>query len=103
LAADSTQHRLAGSGAGSEWAHARGPDLVIEWYDFGAHAPYESANLLILGPDGQAALAAAMGVEGDAPDALAAAVAVRFISWFEVRSYLTTWKIPARRETDFMP
>jgi hypothetical protein len=44
-----------------------------------------------------------MGVEGDAPDALAAAVAVRFISWFEVRSYLTTWKIPARRETDFMP
>lgn len=32
---------------GSHVAYAQASDLVVEWYDFGDHAPYESANLLI--------------------------------------------------------
>jgi len=82
----------------------RGNELVAEWYDFGDHAPYESANLLVLDPPAQRALAIGLALEPMAdPDRLAAAVAQSFQSWFEFRGFLARHDIEAQRETDFMP
>ena len=97
------RHRLRGSGRGAEYAYLRGGDLVVEWYDFGDDAPYESANLLILDGTGQRALAAAMGADAAPPGDLAAKVAAEFASWFELRAFLDAWGITARSETDFQP
>lgn len=48
---------------GSHCAYARGPELVVEWYDFGPHAPYESANLPVFDGPAQRRLAEAVGVD----------------------------------------
>ncbi|HEY3951659.1 hypothetical protein [Phenylobacterium sp.] len=85
-------------------AYARGPDLVVEWYDFGEAAPYESANLLIFGAEAQAALARRLALEPlPSTDALAQAVAGRFGSYFAVRAFADAEGIAYRHAVDFSP
>jgi hypothetical protein len=80
---------------GSHVAYARGSDLVVEWYDFGDHAPYESANLLIFCRSAQRLLAAAIDVDvALSPHLLSNEVASRFQSYFEVKEFATERGIP---------
>lgn len=97
------RYRMPGR-PGSHVAYVRGEDLVVEWYDFGDQAPYESANLLVLDPACQRELAVAMGlVAGQAPQALAAVVAHAFHDWFEFRRFAQAQGLAVQAETDFMP
>jgi hypothetical protein len=96
------RHRLAGELPGHT-AYAEGGELVVEWYDFGEDAPYESANMLKLDLAAQRALAAAMEAGSPTLEALAQAVAERFASWFEFRDFVAAHGVAARRETDFWP
>lgn len=89
---------------GSHTAYARGSDLVVEWYDFGDHAPYESANLLIFDRTTQIALARLMGVDKSlSPHDLANKVAVRFDSYFQVKAFAETHGLVFATEIDFHP
>jgi len=89
---------------GSHVAYARGSDLVVEWYDFGEDAPYESANLLVFDRPAQKVLLATMQLEEDrSPDALASSVANAFSSYFEVRHFAEAHRIEFSTETDFNP
>jgi hypothetical protein len=99
---DEMHHRLAGELPG-HMAYAKGGQLVVEWYDFGEGAPYESANMLILDLAAQRSLAAAMDEGSPSVEGLAEAVARRFASWFEFRDLVAAQGIVAWRETDFMP
>lgn len=89
---------------GSHVSYARGRDLVVEWYDFGNHAPYESANMLVFDQDAQDMLAKAIGADLSLPvDMLATRVAARFASYFEVQQFAVERHIPFRKEVDFQP
>jgi hypothetical protein len=89
---------------GSHVAYARGPELIVEWYDFGPHAPYESANLLIFDHAAQQRLAEAIGVDPAlTPHALAYQVALKFDSYFDVKRLAEERAIPFTTETDFQP
>ena len=48
---------------GSHVVYAFGTDLVVDWYDFGEHAPYESVNLLIFDQTVQPLLAEAIDAD----------------------------------------
>jgi hypothetical protein len=88
------RHRMA-SRAGSHQVYARGEELVVHWYDFGDDALYEFIKLMIFGMPAQKQLAAAIGVPGMAlPDALAAQVAAKFGSFFEVEDFVQEHGIP---------
>ena len=89
---------------GSHTAYERTGELIVEWYDFGDHAPYESANLLAFDGGAQERLAEALGV-APAPDTegLAALVAARFTSYFEVKQFAADHGIAFRAEVDFAP
>lgn len=102
MSKSSRQHRLPAK-RGSHVAYKRSHDLVIEWYDFGDHAPYESANLLIFDQPGQQALGNALQIDIGSTDALAQAIARRFASYFEVERFAEKHAIPFTRETDFQP
>jgi hypothetical protein len=54
---------------GSHEAYARSGDVVVDWYDFGDHAPYESANLLIFDPFAQHRLLTALAAPVSLVDA----------------------------------
>lgn len=89
---------------GSHVAYARGEDLVVEWYDFGDHAPYESANLLIFGRPAQLRLAQAIGVDEPlAPHMLSNRVAARFASYFDVKRFAEEHEFDFTTEVDFQP
>jgi hypothetical protein len=89
---------------GSHVTYTRGPDLVVEWYDFGEHAPYESANLLVFGISAQAELAKAIGAEEHCTaEDLAIKVATHFPSYFEVQRFADERSIAFEKETDFWP
>jgi hypothetical protein len=89
---------------GSHVTYARGSDLVVEWYDFGDHAPYESASLLIFGRAAQRLLAATIDVDPTlSPHLLSSEVASHFHSYFEVKEFATERGIPFETEVDFMP
>jgi hypothetical protein len=90
-------------GAHGAYARADG-SLVVEWYDFGDHAPYESANLLIFDAAAQGAFAGALGLPaGMPPQDLAAAVAKRFDSWFDVKQFARERGLPFAEDVDFEP
>jgi hypothetical protein len=85
-------------------AYMRGGELVVEWYDFGEDAPYESANLIIFDTAGRAALARSLGLAEGADDAaLLDCIQARFPSWFEVKSFALREGVAFRSEVDFMP
>lgn len=89
---------------GGHFAYARGTDLVIEWYDHGDDAPYESANLLIFGPLAQRRLASVMGApDAASADTFAAWIAARFRSYWEVRDLAQEHGVPFAQEVDFQP
>ena len=90
---------------GSHTAYMREPgELVVEWYDFGDHAPYESANLIIFDPSAQTELRRALGLSphGNSDDLLAQ-LPSRFASYFEVKKFAAGHAIAFRAETDFQP
>jgi hypothetical protein len=90
--------------SGSHAAYARGSDLVVEWHDFGPHAPYESANLLIFDRPAQWRLAEAIGFNRSLkPHDLAYRVALKFDSYFEVKAFAEQHAIPFAAEVDFQP
>ncbi len=89
---------------GSHVAYARGSDLVVEWYDFGEDAPYESANLLIFDRPAQQQLA--LGIRlAECPSShdLADEVAHKFKSYFAVKSFATKRGIAFETKVDFQP
>jgi len=89
---------------GSHVAYCQGSDLVVEWYDFGAHAPYESANLLIFDRPAQRLLAEAIEVDVKlSPHMLSNKVAARFNSYFDVKAFATERGIPFETKVDFWP
>jgi hypothetical protein len=73
--------------------------LVVEWYDFGADAPYESANLITFDSAAERVLAEALGHPHD----LVAALADRFVSWFEVKAFAVSRDIPFTSTVAFDP
>lgn len=101
----SPDHRFRmSSKPGSHVAYAQASDLVVEWYDFGDHAPYESANLLTFDRLAQQQLAGAIGLlECPSPDVLASEVARKFSSYFEVKAFAAERGIPFTSEVDFWP
>ena len=78
--------------------------LVVEWYDFGDDAPYESANMLIFDQVAQCTLAIALGHTGtlDARS-LATLLSNRFATYFEIKEFVTSHNLPCERGVDFMP
>jgi len=90
------------SRAGGHFVYVRDGDLVVEWYDHGEAAAYESANLIVLGPEDQQRLAASLGAL-NMTQALADAVVARFGSYWDVKDFLEQNRIGFRGETDFMP
>ena len=97
------QYRMTGW-RGSHVAYARGCDLVVEWYDFGEHVPYESANLLVFAPPAQRQLAEAMGAPKNlAPQEIASRIPARFECYFDVKDFAEGHAIPFETEIDFWP
>ncbi len=89
---------------GSHVAYASGPNLVVEWYDFGEHAPYESVNLLIFDQTVQPLLAEAIGADPLlATPMLAKSVAAYFSSYFEVRKFAEERLLPFDHKVSFDP
>jgi hypothetical protein len=89
---------------GSHVVYARGPDLVVEWYDFGDDAPYESANLLVFDRPAQLSLIALLEeLPNQTPHGFAAELAARFHSYFEIKDFAEANGIPFATETDFYP
>jgi len=89
---------------GAHSVYARGPHLVVEWHDFGDHAPYESANLLIFDRPAQKALMALLDRPSNwTPHDFASRLAARFESYFEVKSFAEANGIAFASETDFYP
>lgn len=89
---------------GSHVAYARGSELVVEWYDFGDHAPYESANLVVFDRPTQIAFARLIGVDDSpAPHHLASMVAARFDSYFAVKAFAEANGLAFTTEVDFQP
>jgi hypothetical protein len=89
---------------GSHVVYARGPELVVEWYDFGDHAPYESANLLIFDRPAQRLLMRLVGEpQNQTPHAFASRLAAKFDSYFEIKQFARRHEIPFTAEVDFEP
>ena len=89
---------------GSHTAYARGSDLVVEWYDFGEDAPYESANLLIFDRATQLKLAELIRADPAlSPHGLASKIAARFDSYFDVKAFAAERGLPYGIEVDFEP
>jgi hypothetical protein len=89
---------------GAHAAYARRGELVVEWYDFGEDAPYESANLIVFDAAAQRELAGRLGADpAIGADELAALVASRFGSYFEARQFAADHAIAFRAEVDFTP
>jgi hypothetical protein len=89
---------------GAHSVYARGSDLVVEWYDFGDHAPYESANMVIFDRPAQARLAQALEITPlPSPDDLSETISHRFDSYFDVKQFAEETGIPFAAEVDFQP
>lgn len=89
---------------GSHVAYAKCPDLIVEWYDFGDHAPYESANLLIFDRSVLPELAKALGAdERRTAHELACVTARRFESYFDVERFAEDHAIGFTKDVDFSP
>ena len=98
-----TRHRMP-SRLGSHDVYDRGDDLVVEWYDFGPNAPYESANLLIFGRRARAQMASLLGAAETAPpDVLNPLLAARFSSYFEVQDFARKHEIEFLQRVNFWP
>lgn len=89
---------------GSHQAYSREGSLVIDWYEFGDSAPYESGNYLIFDGSGIVALVQELKLTSClTANQLAEHVSRRFASYFEVRSFANARGIPYEHEVDFFP
>ena len=78
--------------------------MVVEWYDFGPDAPYESANMLRFDRQGRAAFARVLGVAAtDDGQGLMMAIQERFDSYFQVKEFASANAIPFEAEVEFDP
>ena len=78
--------------------------LIVEWYDFGDDAPYESANQLIFEPAALVLLVKALNCpKGSDASSVATALAANFSSYFEIREFVSTHSIPFEHLVDFEP
>ncbi|HEY1605642.1 MAG TPA: hypothetical protein VGF77_08575 [Allosphingosinicella sp.] len=85
-------------------AYIRKDGLVVEWYDFGEDAPYESANMIVFDAGARAALARSLGLAEDVADEpLLRCIERLFPSWFEAKAFAQREGIAFRSEVDFMP
>ncbi|HEY5409388.1 MAG TPA: hypothetical protein VIJ94_01560 [Caulobacteraceae bacterium] len=95
--------REKGSGAHSIYGREDGC-LVVEWYDFGEEVPYESANMLVMTAAEQAVLGEAIGLSPNtSAGELAAALADRFPSYWDIRRFLDERRLPYTHSVDFQP
>jgi hypothetical protein len=76
--------------------------LVIEWHDFGDHAPYESANMLIFEESSVTNLAEVLGCSAEGSQLLDTMKA-RFASYFEVQEFANEHRIAFEKGVDFNP
>lgn len=89
---------------GSHVVYARGSDLVVEWYDFGDHAPYESVNLLVFDRPAQHRLMELLETPPNwTPHSFASRLAARFASYFEIKEFAEANAILFASEIDFYP
>ena len=91
----------SGGDTGTHWAWLDEHGwLVVEWYDHGPNALYESANQLRFAPEAAAAL---LGVEAPAGEAMLVLLQQRFDSWWDVRGAALEREIAFTSEVDFLP
>jgi hypothetical protein len=77
---------------------------VVEWYDFGDGALYEFVKLMIFDAPAQERSAVALeAAHGASPDALAAKLAAKFGSFFDVEKFAQQRAIPFALERSFEP
>lgn len=81
----------------------RGSDVLVQWYDFGEHAPYESLNTLIFGRRAQKLLMDALSCPSGPPNQVAQQVATLCASYFDVRALADRVGIPYTHEVSFDP
>jgi len=90
---------------GAHTAYFKDGRLVVKWYDFGDHAPYESANLLYFAAPAQGLLENLLRPGSETLEGLALlqAIADRFDSYWEVRTFAEANAIAFEQEVDFWP
>lgn len=98
---------------GLQWVRLRTPghtirlsedgSLVIEWYDFGESAPYESATVMRVDAGETQKLAELLGVTNGQGVAILAELANRCTSYWEVQATLEREGIRSTRVVDFLP
>jgi hypothetical protein len=97
-------HYRMPAGPGSHVAYCRAGDLIVDWYDFGDDAPYESINLLIFGRSAQLRLIDLLGEDpGQTSHDLACRLALVFDSYFAVKTFAERHGVPFTTETNFWP
>jgi hypothetical protein len=101
-----TRLRLTSRFSGSHFAYFDDEGrLTVEWYDFGPHAPYESANMLIFELGQQSLLADALGLPSTERSKmqLLAALHDRFPSYFDVKEFCEKEGLQFTNKVDFWP
>jgi hypothetical protein len=93
------------SGGGSHFAYYDDDNLVVEWYDFGPEAPYESANMLRFAVAEYRRLAAILDPNQPPPDpeGLLVLLQANFQTYFQVRAFALEHGISFTASVDFMP
>lgn len=85
-------------------AYAEDNSLVVYWYDFGDHAPYESGNYLIFDDANARVLAQTFGADSAGSlDEIAESVAKHFRAYFDVRVFADQRQITYEHKVDFWP
>jgi hypothetical protein len=99
----SAMHILLGRGAGSHFAYYTDDgQLVIEWYNFGEDAPYESADMISFGEDSQSKIADRLGcAKGHIQ--LLKSLAASFTTYWAIKKWVRAERIAYVHSVDFMP
>ncbi len=91
----------SGGDAGTHWAWLDEQGwLVVEWYDHGPNALYESANQLRFAPEAAAAL---LELNAPAGEEMLLLLQQRFGTFWDVRRTALEREIAFTSEVDFLP
>jgi hypothetical protein len=78
--------------------------VVVEWYDLAKDRPYESASMLLSDAHGQREMIRALGLPSTADsNTLVDSLGERFNSYFAIREFADTKKVPHELKVDFDP